>query len=302
MPPDVGRQLAARRLLRSGQPRRHVGLAIHLLAVEVVAVGVLHVDEDGVVLGGPAPARAAAEVVGPDDLVQEAVAPEDLVEQQLAVVRLAVVDVEVEGALLPEQAVGLLEARREEVEVVLEAVAVARALEQLGAVAAPAEADARGGRVSDGAQRAPLLAPAGVERGVDVDQLEAAVREGGQQIQVLPQEDLVPVGTAGGRLHRPRLGAPPDGRARGLALWGGEQTRLVRLRGDVDDLGCPLHVHQGRRGRRGAARARRLGARHARGGRAARAREARRARSARCAGGSAGSRCTAWWRSPCRSR
>ena len=125
----------------------------------MVALGVLDVDEDRVVLGRPAAPRAPAVVVGPDDLVQEAAAAEDLVEQQLAVVRLAVVDVEVERALLAEQAVGVLQPRGEEREVVVEAVAVARAREQLGPVAPPAEADALGapGR----RRRAACAAPGG---------------------------------------------------------------------------------------------------------------------------------------------
>src|SRR5207247_9350198 len=100
------------------------------------------VDGDRVVLGGPAALRAAAEVVGPDDLVEEAVAPEDLVEQQLAVVGLAVVDVEVERAVVGEQAVGLLEARGEEGEVVAEAVLVGERAQELRAVAAAAVAGA----------------------------------------------------------------------------------------------------------------------------------------------------------------
>ena len=71
-------------------------------------------------LGGPAAVRAGAVVVGPDDLVEEALAPEDGVEQDLAVVDLAVVDVEVERAVGGEDAVRLDEARLEEGEVVVE--------------------------------------------------------------------------------------------------------------------------------------------------------------------------------------
>ena len=81
------------------EPRRHVRLAVDRLGVEVVALRILDVDEDRVVLRRPAPLRARAVVVGPDDLVQEALAAEDLVEQHLAVVHLAVVDVEVERAV-----------------------------------------------------------------------------------------------------------------------------------------------------------------------------------------------------------
>ena len=93
-------------------------------------------------LGGPAPLGARAVVVGPDDLVEKAVAPEDLVEQQLAVVGLAVVDVEVERALRRQQPAGLLQARGEERQVVLEAVAIGGFGEQPGLVAATLKARA----------------------------------------------------------------------------------------------------------------------------------------------------------------
>ena len=88
---------------------------------------VLHVDEDRVVLRRPPPLRARAVVVGPDDLVQEAVAPEDLVEEHLAVVRLAVVEVEVERAVVARAGAGLAQPRLEEAEVVVEGVGVGEA-------------------------------------------------------------------------------------------------------------------------------------------------------------------------------
>ncbi len=91
--------LPARRLLRPSRgPGAMYGLAVDVVGVEVVARRVLDVDEDRVVLRRPARFGARAVVVRPDDLVQEAVAAEDLVEQDLAVVRLAVVEVEVERA------------------------------------------------------------------------------------------------------------------------------------------------------------------------------------------------------------
>ena len=67
------------------------------------AVGILDVDEDRVVLGRPALARLRAVVVRPDELVEEAVAPEQRVQQHLGVVRLAVVEVQVERAVVGEQ-------------------------------------------------------------------------------------------------------------------------------------------------------------------------------------------------------
>ena len=73
-------------------------------------------------LGGPPALGAAAEVVGPDDLVEEALAPEDGVEQDLAVVGLAVVDVEEEGAVGGEDAAQFEQAGFEEGEEVVEEV------------------------------------------------------------------------------------------------------------------------------------------------------------------------------------
>ena len=127
MPPHVGRQLAARRLLRADEPRGEVGDALDGVLVEEVRAGRADVDEDRVVLGRPPVAGPAAEVVGPDDLVEERVAAEHLVEQQLDVVRLAVVDVQVQRAARREQPAGLVQQRLEHAEVVVVDVEVARA-------------------------------------------------------------------------------------------------------------------------------------------------------------------------------
>jgi hypothetical protein len=83
------------------------------------------------VLGRPATARLGPVVVGPDDLVEERVAAEQLVEQQLAVMGLAVVDVEVERPVGSEQLAAALQARGEEAEVVTERVVVGEPREQL---------------------------------------------------------------------------------------------------------------------------------------------------------------------------
>jgi len=69
----------------------------------VVAVAVAHVDEDRVVLRGPAPLRPSAVVVDPDELVEEALRAEELVERELAAVRLAVVEVNVQRAVRRQQ-------------------------------------------------------------------------------------------------------------------------------------------------------------------------------------------------------
>ena len=177
------------RLLGRDEAGRHVRLALDRVAVEEVARRVLDVDEDRVVLLRPAALRLAAVVVGPDQLVEEALAAEHLVEQQLDVVRLAVVEVQVQRAGGVQHAAQLAQPRLEEAEVVVERVAVGGRLEQRGGVAAAAEAGAVavGGR--DRGQRAARLRAAGVERRVGVDQLHAAVLELAQQRQVVAEHD-----------------------------------------------------------------------------------------------------------------
>ena len=117
-------RLPRARLLGADEPGRHVRLAVDLVVVEVVARAVLDVDEDRVVLGRPAALGAAAEVVGPDDLVEEAVAAEDLVERDLDVVGLALVEVDVERPVVGEQLAHARQARDQERLVVGEGVGV----------------------------------------------------------------------------------------------------------------------------------------------------------------------------------
>jgi len=193
VPPGVARALAALALFRGHQPGRHVRLAIDGVAVEQVALRVLDVDEDRVVLGGPAATRLGTVVVGPDQLVEEALAAEQLVEQQLAVVRLAVVDVKVERALGGEQPAHLAQARLEEAEVVVEGVAVGGLLQQPRRVAAATKARAVAAGVRDGLERAARLRPARVERRVEVGERDAALRLGAQQRQVVAEQDPVHV-------------------------------------------------------------------------------------------------------------
>jgi len=88
------------------------------------------------VLGGPAPLRPAAVVVSPDHLVDEVLPPEDPVEQDLAVMDLAVVDVEIQGAVVSQQASGLLQPRPKPAGVVVKAVGIGPACAATGRVGA----------------------------------------------------------------------------------------------------------------------------------------------------------------------
>jgi len=150
------------------------------------------------VLSRPAALGARPVVVGPDDLVEKAVAAEHLVERKLAVVRLAVVDVQVEGATACEQATRVLEPGHQEGQVVVEMVRVGGLGQHARAVAPPPEAGAVASAplFRRGRERAPSLAPARVEGGIDVDELEALVGEGLQHREVVAEDHLVMDGAA----------------------------------------------------------------------------------------------------------
>jgi hypothetical protein len=154
------------------------------------------------VLRGPAALGATAIVVGPHDLVEEAPSTEDLVEQQLAVVRLSVIDVEIEGAVLAQQPARFEKARLQELEVVVVGVLVELPRDRRAAISAPLEPAPVAFAIGDCAERHPLARGAGVEGRVEVDELEALLSEVRQQLEVLAKQDLV--------AHRPA----PAGRGR----------------------------------------------------------------------------------------
>ena len=87
----------------------------------------------------------------------------------------------------------LAQPRLEEAEVVVEGVAVGGLLEQLGRVAAAAEAGAVAGAVGGrgGDERAPRLVAPGVERRVEVGHLHALVRLGAHQLEVVAEQHPV---------------------------------------------------------------------------------------------------------------
>ena len=65
--------------------------------------------------------------------------------------------------------------------------------------------------VADNRERAPRLAPPGVEGRVDVDQLEGPGGEARQQLEVVAQQDLVCPGDPLGGATEPRVCGSPDG-------------------------------------------------------------------------------------------
>jgi hypothetical protein len=193
MPPGIRGALSARRLLRRHQTGRHVWYSLDGIEVEGVVPRVLRVEQDVVVLRGPAVPRPPAVVVCPDDLVDERAAPEYPVEQHLAVVDLAIVEVDVQRAVRGQHAGGFLQARAEEAQVVVEGVLVRAQRDPFRDIAAPLEADPV--TLTGRRRRHPdLFTPsgrAGVERGIDIDEVDAPGRERPEELEVVAEVDLV---------------------------------------------------------------------------------------------------------------
>ncbi len=195
VPPDVGGSFAAGGFGGSDHAGGHVGDAVGFFEMEGVEVGVAGVPEDVLVFSGPSSAGACAVVVGPDDLILERGAAEDGVEHDLDVVDFAGVDVDEEAAGGTEEAMGFGEAGAKEFKVVGKGVVVAGVWVEggLDAVAAAPEAGAAGGVVADGAHAAALLAAAGVEGWVDVDEVDGGGFEVGEHGEIFAEEDAVGV-------------------------------------------------------------------------------------------------------------
>ena len=167
-------------------------------------------------LGRPAPARLGAVVVGPDQLVQEAVAAEQVVQQQLHVVGLARVEVHVQRAGLVQQPPRLPQPRLEEAEVVVEAVVVGRARRAAACGSGARRTPCGRRRRRPPSAGAPVLAAAGVERRIDVDQLEAPVGELAPAGQVVAEQDLIAVHAAS---LRPAAGGSQSPRPSLRRIW-----------------------------------------------------------------------------------
>ena len=111
----------------------------------------------------------------------------------LHVVALARVEVDVERAVLGEQAPGVAQARCEEADVVLEGVGIGQRPHLLRAVAPPREAGAIARLVGHRAQRPAALIVPGVERRVDVDDVEGAVGQAREDVEVVAVDEQVVV-------------------------------------------------------------------------------------------------------------
>ena len=208
LPPHIGRRLAARRLHRPDKARRHVGNAVYVVIAVGVVFGVARIPEDVVMLGGPAPLGPRAVIVGPDDLVYEALAPEDFVQQHLAVMRFAVVDMEEEGARGCEQPVRLPEPGLDEGHVVVERIVPGGGAEADRPVALALEARPVALVVLDRPKPCASLCFAGIERRVDIDEVEAAILQAGEHLQIVAQVDFE-LGRCAGRVHSPARASRP---------------------------------------------------------------------------------------------
>ena len=133
-----------------------------------------------------------AVVVGPDDLVHEAVLPEDFVEHHLAVVHLAVVDVEEEAALGSQQPQRLPEPRAHERQIVVEGIVEGATPQPFGAVSVALVAGSVAGLVPHRAQPEPPLGASGVEGRVDVNEVKGEVGQGLEDVEVVAEHDAPP--------------------------------------------------------------------------------------------------------------
>ena len=137
-------------------------------------------------LGRPAVPRSPAVVVGPDDLVHERRPAENAVELDLAVVRLARVQVHEQRPVGLQQPARLLQAGAEEGRVVVERVVVRLRAELVRAVRAAPETSAVAGVVTH-RMRSRLAC---VERRIDEDQVERRVVHRPQDGEIVAVEDL----------------------------------------------------------------------------------------------------------------
>ena len=187
MPPRIGGRFASGRLFGSDEPWGHVWDALDGVIVEHVVLWVFYVDEDVVVFGRPFSSRSRPVIVGPDQLVQETLAPEDLVHQHLAVVDLAVVQVQVEGPVRPEYPVAFAQAWLKKTQIVVEMVRKRRFAESYCPISVALVAQAIAIIVADSLQPKAALNLPCVEWRVDIDKRGASVWHGAKDGQIVAE-------------------------------------------------------------------------------------------------------------------
>ena len=112
MPPHIRRELTARSLLLSHQTGSHIGFTINLRSIEVIAAVILRVHQNIVVLRRPAARRLRTVVISPNQLINEVLTTKNHVAHNLHIMNLTPIQVQVQGAVLREQTMRLLNTRR----------------------------------------------------------------------------------------------------------------------------------------------------------------------------------------------
>ena len=172
MPPYIGRRFAACGLLWSDKPGRHVWDAIHFIVVERIVIRILGVPEDIVVLGAPLFLGSRTVVVGPDDFVDERVASEYFIEHHLAIMNLAIIQMEEQRTIPLQYAVRFFHARAQESdEITVRIIVAVRLFVHLCS--------------AFGMESLSDLTPSRVERRIDVNQIDRTGRNGFQELQIL---------------------------------------------------------------------------------------------------------------------
>ena len=159
-------------------------------------------------LGGPAALGSRTVIVGPDDLVHERVPAEYFVEHDLAVMDLPVIDVQKEASIGLEDPARLLHALPQEADVVVEAIVEPGRTHPDGSIALALETHPVAVPVGDGAEADAGLAPARVERRIDVDEGKGFPRRALQIVEIFLEDDLSHEGVSEERPDR-CMGATP---------------------------------------------------------------------------------------------
>ena len=95
MPPGIRRKFSKFALFFADETRRHVWNTVDRVAIKRISFRVLSVIQDIIVLRRPSFLRSSAEIVRPDNLVQERIPSEYLVDQDLIVMHLTIIDIEI---------------------------------------------------------------------------------------------------------------------------------------------------------------------------------------------------------------
>ena len=120
-------------------------------------------------LGRPFGFGLSAIVISPDDLVDETLAPEDPVQPDLAIMHLAVVDVEIQAAAWFQQPVSLFQARAYKFLVIIKGIGVLFGAQLNRLVSIPLETLPIAVLIADGLDLGASLDFAGIKRRVDVN-------------------------------------------------------------------------------------------------------------------------------------